>query len=370
MADFYLPYPWDGAARIVVVRAKGQDWIALQNFQNNVLYSDGPMPLSIDMLKVRMRGSKAPQLFVDAQHDPDVLAALKRHYVVGARTARVGLASFAAIEHALVGFQPQMVECIMSKYREVAQRGAQHGPSGGMAVDGAAGDVPAAPLSVPAVLPPPSTAAAAAAAGAAAATPTAPATAAAEVAASPPARGQQQPPTAAPLPPVAPAFPPPRGRLHSLLDKVLSSINASAQKRQLPAPEAASQSQGNFADWPMQMPVETFTPRSLKEDYGLITTLPNFVTDPAIPLGPELLELEAFCKEPFHFGRGVAYPNPIKDSTFEGLVDTVQAFTGYLFKVGVGNAVTPLHPADQQRPSDPPGYRCAGLAMCVCPCRA
>jgi hypothetical protein len=81
------------------------------------------------------------------------------------------------------------------------------------------------------------------------------------------------------------------------------------------------------------MPAEAFPPRSLKEDYGLATALPDFVNNLDIPLGAELLELEAFCKEPFHFGRGVAYPNPIKDTTFEGLLDTVLGFTGYMFKV-------------------------------------
>ena len=79
-------------------------------------------------------------------------------------------------------------------------------------------------------------------------------------------------------------------------------------------------------------------PRALKEDYGLQTILPNYEAREDIPLGGELVAFKAWCTEPFHLGRGMAYPNPVKEVTFAWAQETIHAMCGFLVKVRTGGS--------------------------------
>jgi hypothetical protein len=89
-------------------------------------------------------------------------------------------------------------------------------------------------------------------------------------------------------------------------------------------------------EWPTTLPQLAWPPKSLTEDYGLHTILPQYQDDPSIPLGLEVVNFKAWCMEPMHLGRGMQYANPVKDITFEGAMDCVHGFMGFMFKVREG----------------------------------
>jgi hypothetical protein len=85
--------------------------------------------------------------------------------------------------------------------------------------------------------------------------------------------------------------------------------------------------------WPTELPELAWPPRALKEDYGLPTILPGYASRVDIPLGVELDTFKLWCIQPLHLGRGVAYPQPVKEVTFSGAQDTIHAICGFLMKV-------------------------------------
>lgn len=85
--------------------------------------------------------------------------------------------------------------------------------------------------------------------------------------------------------------------------------------------------------WPTRIPELAFPPVALRDDYGLKTIIHEYASRADIPVAQELPLLEAWCKEPVELSRGLDYPKPVKNVTYEGTKDTILGFTGFMLKV-------------------------------------
>lgn len=85
--------------------------------------------------------------------------------------------------------------------------------------------------------------------------------------------------------------------------------------------------------WPQVLPELAWPPKALKEDYGLQAIMPGYPSIEEVPLARELEAFKAWCIEPMQLSRGLAYSNPVKEVTFEGVVDTIHGMLGCCFKV-------------------------------------
>lgn len=332
-----LPYPWSTRAHVAVVVVGEQPMVVLGDFHEKVLHAEGPMPMTIDILRTRLGRVDGGQMVVDKDHSPMVLALLKDNSVVLPRVARAKLVSLQAMEEALTtaGKRPDHVATIIHTYMRVA------GPA-----PAAAGHVPA-----------PADTAVAAALEAAAALSSTPLAAEAPQPSRAPASAV---PAASALPAAAlPAAAVPRASSSPWSTFLSFSRKASvertsasqafgsnpfshAQRASTPK-RAAAEVAGDHTleddtntmprDWPMELPELAWPPKALKEDYGLATLMPDFKTRADIPLAQEIEEFESWCKQPIHIGRGTDYANPVKQVTFEGGLDCVQGFMGFMFKV-------------------------------------
>jgi hypothetical protein len=83
--------------------------------------------------------------------------------------------------------------------------------------------------------------------------------------------------------------------------------------------------------WPTRIPELAFPPGALRrgEDYGLHTIIRTYASRADIPLTAELPVLEAWCTDRVDLSRGLDYPRPVKNTTFEGLRETIMGFTGF-----------------------------------------
>lgn len=86
-------------------------------------------------------------------------------------------------------------------------------------------------------------------------------------------------------------------------------------------------------DMPTHIPNYAFHPKDLSGDFGLHTLIKDYASDASIPLGKEVREFRAWCTDDMCLSRGLQYSRPVKQVTFEGALETVHSFTGFMFKV-------------------------------------
>lgn len=346
-----LPYPWCTLTKVVVIRLQGEDMVMLSDFHAKILHSNGPMPVSMDVLRLRLSRISSGQVICDQSHHPMVIPLLKQHSAVQANAARAKLVSLPVMESALqaAGMRPDHVSAIINTYWSVshanesqlpAQAAPEHldsetttllplleaaaanaGPDVVHSAADAQGHVDATPAGevapiqtagTPATTQAPAAAAATAAAATAATTAT---------------------PSAMPAPPSAAQV------LQALirhLDRIPvphpsgQTSATSANKRSAPS---ATEEVVLARDWPSTLPELAFPPKALKDNYSLNTILPGFREDKSIVLGRQLDAFKAWCTAPVHMGRGTDYPNPVANITYEGCEAVVLGFMGFMLKV-------------------------------------
>lgn len=90
-------------------------------------------------------------------------------------------------------------------------------------------------------------------------------------------------------------------------------------------------------DWPTTLPECVWPARSLLDDYALKAQLPDYSSNPSIPFCIEQPDIQKFFMQEVHLGRGLEYPSPVKKATYDGAMDTLHGFLGFMFKVGAGS---------------------------------
>lgn len=283
-ATMMLPFPWATLANVSVVKLRGEMFVVLGDFHAQVLHVDGPMYMSMDVLRTRLDKTSGTQVVCHQDNDPIVLAMLKSHQVLGTRAARAKLVSLTSMETALLtaGKNPAHVALIIEAYKKVvAPQQAEH-PQG----------------------------------------------------ATPPANPHPaMPPSATDSTPIPqPSSVLPHVEHASLLPAASSTSSLKRTTPSLSGDGDASWARG----WPLRLPELAFPPKALREDYCLATLLPTFHQDTDIPLSKELIEFREWCTTPVHLGRGTSYPNPVANITFEGCEDVILGFMGFMLKVSSG----------------------------------
>lgn len=268
-ADVMLPYPWSCLGTITTILHANQPMVVFQNFQDLVLHKDGPMPVTIGALRTKLASTRGADMVLDSQHDPILFNRLKEAGVVASRVARVKLIN-------------------LYKMRDVLLKAGQR-PDHVSAIIGIHQNLIPSPVA--------------------------------------PQEVTTQPLDA------------------HIQDNVVPEVEMSTQDSAAPStsrqhlperPSSSSQPQsiGHVARrWPTTLPELAWPPKALKEDYGLHTIIPEYASDPNIPLGAEVSAFKTWCTQPLHLGRGVMYANLVKEVTFSGAEDTIHALCGFLMKV-------------------------------------
>lgn len=119
--DVMLPYPWGTTGKMVVVMLEGQPWLLLQAFQSFALHDGGPMHITIDVLKARLKKVHAKTLKIDATSPPGVLEQCKTKGAVLPKGARAKLVAMDGMQEALLkhGCRPDHVASLFNMHRRM-----------------------------------------------------------------------------------------------------------------------------------------------------------------------------------------------------------------------------------------------------------
>jgi len=318
-----LPYPWSALAKVVVVRVLNEQMVMLSDFHSQVLYPDGPMPVSMDVLRLRLSRIKSGQILCDKDNHPMVIPLLKQAQAIRGNAARTKLVSLNVMESALLaaGMRPDHVATIIHTYKTVTE--SEDAP----AADHEEGQLPAADNQpqVPPTSPPQAEHGEALEAqrSDSGETPDMPQP---DVPPAPQGHVAAQSPAAVTTP-----QPQIRQGVRSV-PSVASAAAPTRQKRTAPIEPLEASLQ---RDWPLTLPELAFPPRALVDDYGLQSIIPNFRDNAEIPLGRQLTAFKSWCTTPVHIGRGTEYLRPVANITYEGCESSVLGFMGFMLKVSL-----------------------------------
>lgn len=286
-------------AKVVVVKLGLETMVVMTDFHSTVLYATGPMPITLDVLRIRLSRVGGTQLACDHAHNPMVLAVLKQCQALGPKVARTKLVALDTMEAALIaaGKRPDHVALIMQTYKQVANHSSSEGMTTAPSV---MVQPPASTTSLGPIMRSPSS-------------PQVPC---------PPAEGL-----------VAGGHAPMSHPSDTMASELLAAIGNALAKRQ--APQEPSPELGGVwtRDWPTKLPELAFPPTTLKDDYSLATILPKFREHQDIPLVEELRAFKEWCTTPVNLARGQEYPNHVASITYQGNEDNILGFTGFMFKV-------------------------------------
>lgn len=112
------------------------------------------------------------------------------------------------------------------------------------------------------------------------------------------------------------------------------------KKRAAGSEDVAASSSSVKRDWPTGMLELAWPPKSLKDNYGLHTCLPDWSS--ACPLGTEMVTFRAWCTDGMNTDRGKQYARPVQNNTFDGTMDCVLGFMGFQLKVGEARGCGPI----------------------------
>ena len=317
-ASVFMPYPWQRHANLTAVAMGKEVFVVVTDLHSTALEGP-PMPVTIDVFRGRLKAAGASRVVVSSQHSPGVLAQLKQQGVVPPRAARAKLVSLDVVQRALLmgGYRPDWVQDLVQMYKQVVsqqqQQLQQQPPMPPTMPDPEEGGGEEAHMEDTTHTTQPTTGEGHPEAGAR--QEATPAPGGFDINSNSSCTTSWRPPNSALL-----------GK-RGLADLMGGSSSSSSSYTQ---------------DWPTTLPQLAFPPKALVEDYGLQALLPGMMSSNSssnFPFAKEVPAIQAFFTEGVHMGRGMEYPNPVKQVTWEGALDSVQGFLGFMFKVGGGEGI-------------------------------
>lgn len=101
-----LPYPWCKQETLVVVMY-GEDppraMLVVPHFQRTILAMDGPMPMPVEGLSLKLRDRPEGVVMLDAKSHPRLFSTLKAKGILLPQSARATLACLTTIKDILLG---------------------------------------------------------------------------------------------------------------------------------------------------------------------------------------------------------------------------------------------------------------------------